>query len=227
LSTWASIVLTAVLGFGGLYVGNSIRRRTRAEIEAAVAERRLEAYYTLWQMTKVLAPMGRSDAEPLDAGGRAELYDSLTEWYFQDGNGMILGEDTRAIYLTAKQNLICRTDALRPSSLADRAARAKGHGADRTGENIVDYEDEFRAKLSVRQVSLLRTSMRADLLVYSGPWGTDLTREDREFLRDCGVRMWRRPWRRTIREISGRTAEPTAVDVPPRPEQPDDVRPEL
>jgi hypothetical protein len=177
LSDLPTIAVTAVLGLGGLYVGNSIHRKTRAEIESKVAERRLEAYYELWKKMKDAAPIRREDAQPFDEDSRSRLYDQLTHWYFEEGNGMVLGEDTRRIYLRTKENLICNRD-----------------DTDLKGDEL------DRARLSMRQLSLLRTSMRADLLVYSQPSGEKLTPEDKAFLKDCDVRTWRRPWRRTLRE---------------------------
>lgn len=53
---------------------------------------------------------------------------------------------------------------------------------------------------SLRQVSLLRASMRADLAIYSSPAsptgrGPELGKEDREFLVASKVTLNRQPWR--------------------------------
>jgi hypothetical protein len=195
----ASITVTAGLGIAGLYLGQSLRRKTRAEIESNVAERRLSAYGDLWERTLLAAPMNTS---ALAAEEREKLYSSLTNWYFSSGNGMVMSEDTRSIYLTAKRNLTCDEHKLQPKSLCDEVAGAAA--ADQAA---------IRGAASVRQLSLLRTSMRADLLVYSGPWGQKLTRADRRFLSACGVRQWRRPWRPTL----GRGASTATGDAAAEP----------
>jgi hypothetical protein len=49
----------------------------------------------------------------------------------------------------------------------------------------------------VRQFSLLRTAMRADIALYTTPWGSPLTEDDVAFLLACGVDVGREPWRRS------------------------------
>jgi hypothetical protein len=57
--------------------------------------------------------------------------------------------------------------------------------------------------------------MRADLLVYSQPSGQRLMPEDKAFLKDCDVRTWRRPWRRTLGETLRLRGEgATAIEIP-------------
>jgi hypothetical protein len=181
VSAWATILVT----IAGLYLAESVRRKTRAEIEAQVAERRLAAYGAVWEKTKVVMTMREHAGMgvPTEAD-RRRLYDELTAWYFQEGNGMVLAEDTRNVYLTAKENLTSPDEKLKPRVLRERILALPP-----------DAREEARGQASVRQFSLLRTSMRADLLVFTGPWGEPLNAEDRAFLDACGVRRWRRPWR--------------------------------
>jgi hypothetical protein len=181
MSAWASILIT----IAGLYLAQSVRRRTRAEIEAQVAERRLAAYGALWQETKVVMTMREhAGLGPPSAADRKGLYDELTAWYFHEGYGMVLSEDTRNIYLTAKENLTSPDEKLKPVVLRERILALPP-----------EQREEARGKASVRQFSLLRTSMRGDLLVFTGPWGEPLNAEDKAFLDACGVPRWRRPWR--------------------------------
>lgn len=180
-----SIAVTATLGVSGLYFGQSLRRRTRAEIEAQVAERRVQAYGELWQTTLAAAP---SNGRAVTAAERILLHQQMTEWYFTKGNGMVLSEGTRAIYLTAKNNLECDVREVQPKTLRTALAAADAQ-----------QRDAMLGRAVVRQLSLLRTSMRADLLVYSGPWGRTLDAEDRRFLAACGISRWRRPWRPSLR----------------------------
>jgi hypothetical protein len=187
MSDWATIGVTAVLGVSGLYLGQSVRRKTRAEVEAHVAERRLQAYGDLWQRTITAAP---SNGKALTEHERSSLYGALTEWYFAQGNGMVLSEDTRAIYLTVKNNLVCPAHDVQPKALRHSIEAAEPGEA-----------DALRGEALVRQLSLMRTSMRADLLVYSGPWGRKLGQDDRRFLAACGISRWHRPWRPTLRRV--------------------------
>jgi hypothetical protein len=49
----------------------------------------------------------------------------MTQWYFADGNGMLLSGVTKSVYLAAKANLICKDAELKPS---DVAAELDGEG---------------------------------------------------------------------------------------------------
>jgi hypothetical protein len=117
------IVVTAVLTLAGLYFGNSLRLKTRTEVEASVAEKRFAAYAALWAQTKIASPMR---LVPLTRVERSQLYDKLTDWYSDDGNGMLLTRATRNIYLKAKKNLTCPPEELVPESLVEQAAHDDG-----------------------------------------------------------------------------------------------------
>jgi hypothetical protein len=152
---WINIAVTAVLGVVGLYVAHSIRR----QVQAKVAEKRFDSYGKLWAELKVASPLRRVTGEgPLSQDERRKLYDKLTDWYYEGGNGMLLSKETRTIYLAAKENLICGADALRPASL-QKQVRAS------------DDPDAVRGWASIRQFSLLRTAMRGDIAIYTSPWG--------------------------------------------------------
>ena len=87
--------------------------------------------------------------EPFDGAARSDLYDKLTEWYFNEGNGLVLGEDTRAIYLTAKQELICEPGALSGSSKRMQHTLDAGAPDDPdTDASATDRGDHSRARLS-------------------------------------------------------------------------------
>jgi len=181
--TVGGIAITAVLSLAALYYGNNLRRRTRAEIEARVAEKRLPAYAALWEKTKIASPMRGS---PLSLGERSELFDSLTDWYYDCGHGMLLTEPTRNIYLNAKANLTCPAEELVPASLRDRAAE----------------DDAARGWASIDQLSLLRTSMRADVEIFTQPYDEELSPDDVAFLEASKVDLDRPPWRDAIRRES-------------------------
>ena len=187
MTEWLDIVVTAVLGLAALYYGQSLRRRTDAEVEAQVAEKRFAAYAALWSKTKLASPTRRT---PMTGRERSKLFDDLTDWYYDCGHGMLLAEQTRNIYLKAKKNLICSVDELEPASLAEKVAVG--------GESA-------RSSLSVDQLSLLRTSMRADVRIYTEPYDQQLSPDDIAFLNACSVDLARPPWRDALSRTSGHT----------------------
>jgi hypothetical protein len=182
--TGTGIAITAVLSAAALYFGNNLRRRTRAEVEANVAEKRLPAYAALWERTKIASPMRDT---PLTPGERSQLFDDLTDWYYDGGHGMLLTETTRNIYLKAKANLTCAPEKLVPDSLRDRVA-ADG--------------DVARGWASIDQLSLLRTSMRADVEIFTEPYDEELSADDVAFLEACNVDLDHAPWRDATRRKS-------------------------
>lgn len=181
MAEWVGIAITAVVPGAAIYYGSNLRRRTRAEVEAKVAEKRLPAYAALWETTKIASPMRGT---PLAPDERSQLFDDLTDWYYDDGHGMLLTEPTRNIYLGAKANLTCPAEKLVPASLRDRVA-ADG--------------DAARGRASIDQLSLLRTSMRADVEIFTQPYDEELSRDDVAFLEACKVDLNRPPWRDAVR----------------------------
>lgn len=186
MDEWAAIVVTAAVSLAGIYYGTNLRRRTRAEVEAKVAEKRLPAYAALWTKTKIASPMRSA---PLTSTERADLFDDLTDWYYDGGHGMFLTEPTRNIYLRAKENLTCLDAELVPSSLRERVAQAG---------------DSVRGWAAIHQLSLLRTSMRADVEIFTQPYDEELSDEDVAFLEACKVDLSRPPWRGARRRESVR-----------------------
>jgi hypothetical protein len=180
LAEWLGIVVTAVLGIAALYYGQSLRRRMRAELEAKVAEKRFAAYAALWAKTKRASPMRDTPLSPED---RSQLFNDLTDWYYDSGHGMLLSEQTRNIYLKAKKNLTCPVEDLEPTSLAERVALG---------------DDADRSSATIDQLSLLRTSMRSDVQIYTQPYDEELSPEDIAFLEACKVDVDQPPWRDAI-----------------------------
>ncbi len=179
VSEWVGIAVTTILTLVGLYFANSLRLRTRAEIEKGVAEKRFAAYAKLWAHTKVASPMRGS---PLTENERSDLYTTLTDWYYDDGNGMLLTEQTRNVYLNAKRNLTCLDKELVPESLAKRVLATR------------DDRESIRGQASIDQLSLLRTSMRADIRIFTEPYKESLKPEDTAFLTSCKVDLTQQPW---------------------------------
>lgn len=180
MADWLGIVVTAVLGVAALYYGHSLRRRTRAEVKAKVAEKRFAAYSALWAKTKVASPTRET---PLTPAERSQLFDDLTDWYYDSGHGMLLAEQTRNIYLKAKKNLTCPPEKLEPASLTERVALGG---------------DTERSSVSIDQLSLLRTSMRGDIAIYTEPYDEELNSDDIAFLEACKIDLSRPPWRAAL-----------------------------
>jgi hypothetical protein len=62
-----------------------------------------------------------------------------------------------------------------------------------------DDPDTVRGNASIRQLSLLRTQTRADIEIYSSPWGKPLEDDDEAFLKACEVDLGQEPWRSAAR----------------------------
>jgi hypothetical protein len=175
-SDWAQVAVTLLLGLVTAYIGLSIRQKRRQEIAVNVADHRLDAYAALWSTIPQSPELRKLQGDPpLTPAERRVIFDAMTGWYYGEGHGMMLGSGTRDIYLTVKTNLICEPDEFVPISLVDAVRR----------------DDAVRSTAVVRQLSLLRSAMRADLEVYGKPWGKPLQPTDREFLYACRVPGWR------------------------------------
>lgn len=169
-------VLAAVITGAGAYVGVSLRR----QLKSRVSERRLTAYAALWQVTKKAA-LSRQNS--LTEAERRELFEDMTSWYYQNGFGMCMTADCRNVFLGAKANLVAPADGLE-ETLRKYVVQAGREDHSR------------RSELAVRQLSLLRTRMRADLEIF-GRWyrSQDLNDEERAFLKACGEDLSKYPWR--------------------------------
>jgi O-glycosyl hydrolase len=128
--------------------------------------------------------------KPLSPEDRKALFDAMTNWYFEGGQGMLLGEAARDVYLRAKANLTCADADLVPISLAAEVAAGR-----------VD-----RSTLSKQQLSFLRTALRADMRIFAEPYGPpaqalegDTRARGRAFLEECNIDVARRPWRDAFR----------------------------
>jgi hypothetical protein len=185
MSDWIGIVATIVLGGVGLYLAHSVSRQARVTRETEAIKKRFTVYSELWKATKRAAPMNEKlGDEPLSHEDRRELYNTLTTWFWDKDGGMVLGEPSRTIYLNAKKNLRERDGGLWPAS-----ARAW------VMEPTQEADRERRcSELAHRQLSLLRTAMRADLGIIGRVYSKPPDEVDKDFLRRSGVRLWKRPW---------------------------------
>jgi len=191
-----NVAITAIISFVGLYLVHNIRRQNALR----VAEKRLVAYTALWDKMSCASPVRLTEwyAEPLTPEQRIKLFQAFTTWYYENGNGMFLGASTRTIYLRVKDNLVCPIECYEPAS-----TRAK------LQKMFREEQEAARGFLAIRQLSLLRNRMRADLEVYGLPYHVDLIQEDREFLKFCGEKLSSKPWASHVRPN-----KPTCRNVP-------------
>jgi hypothetical protein len=183
--TALEIIVSSAITLTGLYLAYSFHRQQRLK----VAEQRIDAYRKLWEVMGAARP---SRLEPADGAGpispteARELYDSITAWYFQNGNGMLLTEPTRAMYLEAKRRLG-----------AYSTETSDGKPSERAGER------------RMRELSLLRTQMKFDLTIYGVFHPDSLDEEDAAFIRSCGLNptSWCRPRSQRLGLVRPRTSE--------------------
>jgi hypothetical protein len=121
----------------------------------------------------------------------------LTDWYYSNGDGMLLDRTSRSVYLQAKDNLIRSVAGVVPTVAARRIAALDPQ-----------QHDEAHGRLAQRQLSLLRTQLKTDLAIFGTPYGPSLDDEDRKFLKCCGVDLNRKPWKQ--RRTPSDTAAPMA-----------------
>jgi hypothetical protein len=194
---WATVAVTAFLGVVTIFVGLSIHLKRRQEIAVVATQKRYEAYSALWELIPYSPKLQElQPTQKLKPEDRGDLFDKMTAWYYGSGRGMMLGADTRQIYLAAKENLICKFGEFVPASAREQIRRS----------------EEERTSQCVRQLSLLRNAMRADFEVFGRPWGRDIDDRDREFILECGAR-----YSRLMRSRSARLRERLReVRQPPR-----------
>jgi hypothetical protein len=197
----AQLVITSLVALIGLYLTHSFRRQQQLRI----AERRLDAYRELWRLMEVARPTRIKDVSvdgegPLRREEARELYDQMTHWYFGSGNGLLVPEATKELYLRVKARL----------------------GFYAVGSDEA-YEAEGRQRII--EIGLLRAQMRLDLDIYSVPYLSTLDAESTEvkadLLKAAGIDSedWGiRPWRTRMAESVRRAARHVTAKLPPRPE---------
>jgi hypothetical protein len=169
---------TLLLGLVGLWFAQNYRRQIRLKL----AERQVESYMRLWALTASASPFRTT---PLDSAERQKLYDDISRWYFDDGDGIFASAAARNLFVGVHTNLVCPIDAMKPAILAKQLAVLPQAEAERC-----------RGCAIIRQVSLLRTQLKADIAMHVGvDYYPDLRPDDRAFLRSCGLSSRRRPWR--------------------------------
>ena len=197
--TAANAVLNLALVAIGLYLANNLRR----QLQLKVVDRRLESYSRLWAILRPAGPWRLElGGAPMSAVERGGLFDQMTDWYFAEGNGMLLKPVTRELYLNAKFNMICKDKELRlDPAFSDDELAEKPIGPER---------DLWRGRLTMRQLSLLRAQMRNDVAVFGDLYQERLENEDKAFLRGAGVNLRDKPWKSARTGISRQFKERVA-----------------
>ncbi|HSE43237.1 MAG TPA: hypothetical protein VLH08_20935 [Acidobacteriota bacterium] len=183
----AEVIVTLFLGILAFIFTQSFR----SQIKQKTVDRRLEAYPALWEYTWIAAPTRmkswhRGEQKgPLTLAEREQLYTQFTKWYYEKGNGIYLSDRTRRLYLTVKDNLICPDEELKPTELYIIIKKLPA-----------EERSKKRGEISIRQLSLMRARMRADLEVFGSLFFGELRDEDKFFLEYCGENLQQKPWRR-------------------------------
>jgi hypothetical protein len=175
-------LVTLVVGFASVFFAYNYRR----QLALRAAERRIDAYGALWTAMHVARPTRKDiNGEVITAAERRELEAQMSLWYFTGGSGMLLTQDTRQMYFANKRNLVCADVNVTPAVARDQILEREGRAA----------REWARGELAMRQLSLLRTQMKADLDIYGRVYGEKLGPTDIAFIRACGLDPGRRPWR--------------------------------
>jgi hypothetical protein len=186
----ATLAITSLLTAVGLYYAHALRRRMKQE----VAERRLDAYLSLWPVLRVAAST-RSEGDwaggPLTGDERKQLFDATTDWYYGKGEtkpyGPFLTPRARGVYFKAKRNLLCPVDEIEPESNRQEVKRSP------------EGEEVARGTMSIRQFAIVRWVMRFDIQLHTDPYLQTFTDLDLDFLESCGIDWRDEQFRRWVR----------------------------
>lgn len=191
---WAELAVTLFLGLAGFAISFSVWRDVRLK----VTERRLDAYAQLWEILAACRP----GDPPLGDRGRRLLQRRMSDWYYTNGQGMTLGRDSRSLFFKAKDNLVS-IDPIKITESGRNRKRQKQMDIRARTESLrrrIDYagtdeREVAHGRLARRQLSLLRTQLRADLSLFGKPYGDDLNEDDMTFLWSADIpQYWQRPW---------------------------------
>ena len=186
----AALAIPAILTAAGLYFAHALQRRLKQQI----AERRLDAYLSLWPVLRVAAST-RTEGDwaggPLTSREREELWAATTDWYYGKDEGLpsgpFLTPRARGVYFKAKRNLLCPVGEIEPESNRHYVLSSP------------EGEEAARGRLSIRQFSLVRWVMRFDIQLHTDPYLETLNEHDLAFLDACGIDWREEPFREWAR----------------------------
>jgi len=210
----ADLILKLLIALIGFYLAHSLSR----QVSLRVSEKRLSAYAALWSITGRASPsrLHKGGAGPLKLEERITLQEELSVWYYTNGNGMLLADSTRTMFLKIKDNLTFPIEKVKPDKFSSELKGSdekllealkttktfQGFSRDELREFIGDnLQDALRGTRLISQLSLLRTRMKADVGVFGIHYGVGIEESDHAFLVDCGELLWRRPWRKPLMQL--------------------------
>jgi len=182
LITSATTILVTAVGLWFAY-------NYRLQMTLKLSETRLKAYSRLWEISGVAAPTrleGWGDDGYLRPDERRALWAAMTNWYYAEGNGMLLTATTKVVYLNVKHNLLCASSKLKPDGLGGEIKKQLPAGQ--------ELDDKVRGVLAIRLISLLRTQLKSDLAIYGATFAGRLDKYEGFFLEKSGVDLASKAW---------------------------------
>jgi hypothetical protein len=161
----AAVLLTAI----GTWIAQDHRRQLRVKL----ADRRYEAYASLWEISGQIRVRS---ADKADAELRDSISIAMDDWYFNHGYGMLLSTPARLLFFAIKQDLVCPPDQMVPESLRAR---------------ILELPEGSRSALITcscrRYMSILRAQLKSDLAIYGTLVHDKRLPDERDLLISCGL----------------------------------------
>lgn len=179
LSQWSQPLGALFLGLVGLRVAHSYRRQVKVKL----AERLADSYSSLWELTRATSPtlLGLPSGQNL-----AEIDELMENWYFENGNGLLMSKSSRILFFHIKTNLTTPPSTLVPESLSRHTSKLDAEKAKSARSCACD-----------RQMSILRTQLKDDLAIYRGTSHQRHRRKDeRDLLSMCKISCGPLPFRR-------------------------------
>jgi hypothetical protein len=204
-AAWIQAIATIL----AVVVGALLSVYVRGQQLVKISEKRLDAYASLWTITKSL----RRGGPDLSEEDLRKLESEMTDWYYKPGCGMLATAQTVQMFLKLRDNLTCPQPHFYPSSWAELWTPLEPE----------EPPLRRRQRMLEQQFSLLRTQMKTDCSVYYGkhispvppiaPYETD-------FLTELGTRP-SRIWKAQVRRARKMTRDQylAVLGVKPRAEQ--------
>jgi len=97
VNTFVALVIAAV----GWYLANNYRLQTRIKL----LELRVGAYRKLFELTEITSPTRMGRGESLSEEEAKHLGQAIYDWYYRDGNGLLMPNSTRQRLQDLQQKL--------------------------------------------------------------------------------------------------------------------------
>ena len=183
------ILFPVVITIVGWYLANNYRRGTRVKL----IDTRRDAYGKLWEITQITRGSRNIEGlpgnpNPLSLLELHNLRNALLDWYWTDGNGMLLEPETVHILLNAANNMVRDSETTKPP--LKLFYPVVPNCLDGTPENVL-----ARSDMALIQTALLRTALKAEMSISSRLTMDKLGPKQVAFLRASGVNLRKSPWR--------------------------------